>query len=217
MMEQQSFQSSRMTAGDVSRAVRVDLKTVHNWVQRGLLRGSRTRGGHLRFLRTEVVRFLRTRGRPVPAEVVVRQPRVVTVALPLDQAPAIRAEREASIFEALLGFGTSSFDVIVVGLDRIETERVRELAVALVRQPVTQGMAVVGVSADPVRRREFLAGGADLVLAGPGAIPGAIAFVCGEGEPAEEADRPAVAVRTERASGLFPRVEVPLAQVAEIR
>jgi len=196
----------------------VDLKTVHNWVQRGLLRGARTRGGHLRFLRTEVVRFLRRRGRPVPTEVVVSHPRVVTVALPADSTAAIRAESEASVFEALLGFGTSSFDVIVVGLDEIEPERTRELAAALARQPVTQGVALVGVSADPVRRREFLAGGADLVLAGPHAIPSAVAFVCGVGDHADGADAPAPPpARGDRVSGTFPRLGLPAARLAEVQ
>ncbi len=213
MNDHPSKQPSRLTAGDVARAVRVDLKTVHNWVQRGLLRGARTRGGHLRFLRTEVVRFLRHRGRPVPVEVVVTHPRVVTVALPVDSTEAILAEREGSVFEALLGFATSSFDVIVVGLDEIEPERTRELAAALVRQPVTQGVAVVGVSVDPLRRREFLAGGADLVLAGPHAIPSAVEFVCGVGDHAEGADGHPVSARTDRVSGTFPRVELPATQI----
>jgi len=216
MNETSACHSSRLTAGDVARAVRVDLKTVHNWVQRGLLRGARTRGGHLRFLRTEVVRFLRRRGRPVPPEVIVTHPRVVTVALPADSTAAIRAEREASVFEALLGFGTSSCDVIVVGLDGIEPERTRELAAALVRQPVTQGGALVGVSADPVRRREFLAGGADLVLAGSNAIPSAVAYVCGAGDHADGADAVPPPARGDRASGTFPRLGLPATRLVEV-
>jgi hypothetical protein len=147
----------------------------------------------------------------VPSEVVVERPRVVTIALPMDVASTLPAEREASVFEALLGFGSSSFDVIVVGLDQFEPDRARELASALVRQPVTQGVALVGVSEDPVRRREFLAGGADLALAGAHAIPDAVAFVCGTEEFAERRENPVAGDRQDRPSGTFPRMVEPAA------
>ena len=57
-----------LTSGDLARSLAVDLKTVHRWVQRGVLRGHRTKGGHLRFRRVEVVRFLRQRRLPIPEE-----------------------------------------------------------------------------------------------------------------------------------------------------
>lgn len=216
MTELHSPSLNRMTAGDVARAVCVDLKTVHNWVQRGNLRGARTRGGHLRFLRTEIVRFLHGRGRAVPEDVVVEAPRVVAVALPAEMATTVGAAREASLFEALLGFGSTAHDVIVVGLDEIAVERVRELAVALVHQPVTEGVAVIGLSSDPRRREEFLAGGADVVLAGAEELPSAIAFVCGRGEGLG-VTKPRLPERTERGervSGVFGCLSVPELQVA---
>jgi CheY-like chemotaxis protein len=57
-----------LSASDVARFCQVDLKTVHNWVERGLVRHFRTPGRHLRFRRQDAVDFLRRYGYPVPAE-----------------------------------------------------------------------------------------------------------------------------------------------------
>jgi excisionase family DNA binding protein len=47
-----------LTARDVAECCGVELKTVHNWVERGLLRHFRTPGRHLRFQRGQVEDFL---------------------------------------------------------------------------------------------------------------------------------------------------------------
>ncbi len=205
-VERQEPNQTRLTAGDVSRALKVDLKTVHNWVQRGLLHGSRTPGGHLRFLRTEVIRFLRRRGRPVPQELAVDEPVVVLVGISAANDVGSAAERHEGVFDALLGFGSRSCDVIVVGLDQFDPSRARELACALGRQPATQGIAVIGASADPDLRRAFLAGGADLALPSLDALPNAIEFVTGRVSTQES-----LVERAARPSGTFARLEAPLA------
>ena len=204
-MERQEPNQTRLTAGDVSRALKVDLKTVHNWVQRGLLHGSRTPGGHLRFLRTEVIRFLRRRGRTVPHELAVDEPIVVLVGVSAANDVGSASERHEGVFDALLGFGVRSCDVIVVGLDQFEPARARELASALGRQPATQGIAVIGASADPDRRRAFLQGGADLALPSLDALPNAIEFVTGRASTQES-----LMERAPRTSGTFTRVEAAL-------
>ncbi len=203
-VERQEPNQTRLTAGDVSRALKVDLKTVHNWVQRGLLHGSRTPGGHLRFLRTEVIRFLRRRGRMVPSELAVEEPTVVLVGVAAANDVGPTAERHEGVFDALLGFGTRSCDVIVVGLDQFDSPRARELASALCRQPTTQGIAVIGVSADAELRRSFLAGGADLALPSLDALPNAIEFVTGR-----VAAQEVLVDRSPRPSGTFARLETP--------
>lgn len=200
-VERQDPMQNRLTAGDVSRSLKVDLKTVHNWVQRGLLHGSRTPGGHLRFLRTEVIRFLRQRGRTVPGELAVEVPVVVSVGVPGGTA---EVEQEEGVFDALLQFATRPCDVIVIGLDQFEPVRARELAVALTRQPVTQGIALIGVSADPDLRKAFLAGGADLALPSLDPLANAVEFVTGHVKTPDESER------SIRASGTFSRVDLPL-------
>jgi len=204
-VEQRESNQNLLTAGDVSRALRVDLKTVHNWVQRGFLRGSRTPGGHLRFLRTEVIRFLRRRGRIVPLGLAVEEPAIVFIGVSFATGVHAGAERHEGVFDALLGFGSRWCDIIVVGLDQFEPSRARELASALARQPATQGIAVIGASSDPDRRRAFLAGGADLALPSLDALPDAIDFVTGR-----ETNCELYPERAPRPSGTFNRIPAPL-------
>jgi excisionase family DNA binding protein len=54
------------TASEVARFCQVDLKTIHNWSDRGEIRHFRTPGRHLRFRRVDVLDFLRKYGYPVP-------------------------------------------------------------------------------------------------------------------------------------------------------
>ena len=52
------------TASEVARFCQVDLKTIHNWAERGEVRHFRTPGRHLRFRRVDVLDFLRKYGYP---------------------------------------------------------------------------------------------------------------------------------------------------------
>ena len=52
------------TASEVARFCQVDLKTIHNWADRGEIRHFRTPGRHLRFRRVDVLDFLRKYGYP---------------------------------------------------------------------------------------------------------------------------------------------------------
>jgi CheY-like chemotaxis protein len=57
-----------LSASDLARFCQVDLKTVHNWVERGLVRHFRTPGRHIRVRRQDAVDFLRRYGYPLPQE-----------------------------------------------------------------------------------------------------------------------------------------------------
>ena len=52
------------TASQIARFCQVDLKTIHNWADRGQIRHFRTPGRHLRFRRPHVLDFLRKYGYP---------------------------------------------------------------------------------------------------------------------------------------------------------
>ena len=65
-----------LTAADVARCCRVDIKTIHNWAARGELTHFRTPGRHLRFQRADVLDFLRRYGYPVPDWLVSGPPSV---------------------------------------------------------------------------------------------------------------------------------------------
>jgi excisionase family DNA binding protein len=64
------------TASQVADFCTVDLKTIHNWADRGELRHFRTPGRHLRFRRGDVAEFLRKYGYPVHAALIAGRLRV---------------------------------------------------------------------------------------------------------------------------------------------
>jgi len=72
----------------------VDLKTIHNWCERGddtelpSLEHFRTKGGHLRFEHGAVLRFLSRWGYPIPDPLLLDRPHVVVV----EPDPSARAE-----------------------------------------------------------------------------------------------------------------------------
>jgi excisionase family DNA binding protein len=68
-----------LTATQIAAFCDVDLKTIHNWADRGKIRGWRTSGRHLRFRRLDVVDFLRAYGFPIPAALRESRPRVFAV------------------------------------------------------------------------------------------------------------------------------------------
>jgi excisionase family DNA binding protein len=68
-----------LTATQVAAFCSVDLKTIHNWADRGKIRGWRTSGRHLRFRRLDVVDFLRAYGFVIPDVLRESRPRVVAV------------------------------------------------------------------------------------------------------------------------------------------
>ena len=57
-----------LTASDLATLCEVDLKTIHNWVDRGRIAHFRTPGRHLRFRAADVADFLRAWGYSVPRE-----------------------------------------------------------------------------------------------------------------------------------------------------
>jgi excisionase family DNA binding protein len=56
-------------ASDVARFCDVDLKTVHNWADKGRIQFFRTPGRHLRFKPAALLAFLSGHGYDVPPEV----------------------------------------------------------------------------------------------------------------------------------------------------
>lgn len=65
------------TAAEVARFCQVDLKTIHNWSERGEIPHFRTPGRHLRFRRADVVDFLRKYGYPLPEALRHGRPSIV--------------------------------------------------------------------------------------------------------------------------------------------
>lgn len=78
------------TASDVARFCQVDLKTIHNWADKGEIPHFRTPGRHLRFRRLDVLDFLRKYGYAVPEVLRQGKPRVVLVDTDASSTSAIK-------------------------------------------------------------------------------------------------------------------------------
>ena len=55
MENRENLQPELFTASELARFCHVDLKTIHNWVEKGEIRHFRTPGRHLRFRRPDVI------------------------------------------------------------------------------------------------------------------------------------------------------------------
>jgi excisionase family DNA binding protein len=134
-------QPELFTASDVARFCQVDLKTIHNWADKGEIRHFRTPGRHLRFRRLDVLDFLRKYGYPIPEVLRMGKPKVVAV----DSDPAVLAALRRALsrrfelttfqdpFDALVAVGNIQPDALVLdvkmpGLDGVRVlERLRSI------------------------------------------------------------------------------------------
>lgn len=137
----QEQQPELFTASDVARFCQVDLKTIHNWADKGEIRHFRTPGRHLRFRRLDVLDFLRKYGYPIPEVLRMGKPKVVVV----DEDPAVLAAIRRTLakkfdlvtfqdpFDALVAVGNLQPDALILdvkmpGLDGIRAlERLRSI------------------------------------------------------------------------------------------
>jgi excisionase family DNA binding protein len=154
-----------MTTGDIARLLCVDLKTIHNWVRHGHLRGRRTKGRHLRFHRTEVVRFMRRFGYAVPESLGVAVPRVLLVGIPIGSSPGrllreyVNVEAYDGLFDAALVVAAGDYEVLVLDLDLFGVGHVVDLVTALRRCRRQQGRrASRAVRAGGRRHRDRIGG-----------------------------------------------------------
>jgi excisionase family DNA binding protein len=134
-------QPELFTASDVARFCQVDLKTIHNWADKGEIRHFRTPGRHLRFRRLDVLDFLRKYGYPIPDVLRMGKPKVVAV----DDDPTVLATLRKTLakrfdlttfqdpFDALVAVGNIQPDALVLdvkmpGLDGVKClERLKSI------------------------------------------------------------------------------------------
>src|SRR5262249_48657345 len=110
-----------LTASDLAALCEVDLKTIHNWVDRGRIAHFRTPARHLRFRAAGVAAFLRAWGYPVPRELARGSSRPVLVVGSKDPvSPVTRALGEglpirhaAHPYDALIFAGSDPADAYV--------------------------------------------------------------------------------------------------------
>jgi len=167
-------QPELFTASDVARFCQVDLKTIHNWADKGEIRHFRTPGRHLRFRRLDVLDFLRKYGYPIPEVLRMGKPKVVVV----DEDPAVLAAVRRTLakkfdlvtfqdpFDALVAVGSLQPDALILdvrmpGLDGIRClERLRGIdATAHIR-------AIIYSSHEDMKKPATEAGAYDFIKKG---------------------------------------------------
>ncbi len=196
---------SGLTSGDISRLLGVDLKTVHNWVKHSHLHGCRTKGRHLRFHRTEVVRFMRRFGYPVPRAIGRAAPRVVVAGMPPTNGKARKVngkpngkphrrrpgvEYYESLFDALLAVGPGDHELLAIELERYPIGIVVEVVETLRRRPTTRGLALLGIARRAQLRRVFIERGGDLAIDNVRDLNAAVRWLTGAGSAPERATLP---------------------------
>jgi excisionase family DNA binding protein len=118
-------QPELFTASQFARFCHVDLKTIHNWADKGEIRHFRTPGRHLRFRRLDVLDFLRKYGYPIPEVLRAGKPKVAVID---DDPNGLAAVRRAlsrrfdvttfqDPFDALIAVGTLQPDALVLDVE----------------------------------------------------------------------------------------------------
>lgn len=162
------------TASEVARFCQVDLKTIHNWSDRGEIRHFRTPGRHLRFRRSDVLDFLRKYGYPIPETLSVGKPRVLVVCGNMSSAgPVKRALSKQfdvlptdDIYCALITVGHQPPDVVLLDVSLGSADALL-LIHALKNNDATRNVRTVLLSdASDGARNKALDAGASAVVDG---------------------------------------------------
>ena len=110
------------TAPQVAKICSTDLKTIHNWLNRGEIKSFRTPGRHLRFRRQDILDFLNRFGYPIPEGFSPSRKRVVLCegtdsvrrSLKRTLSRDFEVEAFADHVDALLAVGRQQPDLMVV-------------------------------------------------------------------------------------------------------
>jgi excisionase family DNA binding protein len=155
------------TASQIARFCQVDLKTIHNWADRGQISHFRTPGRHLRFRRPHVLDFLRKYGYPIPEELESERPRVALFVNGLREKSKVLASLEISFevvdypdpLTGLLQIGEHPPDAIVLGA-QVGHLSGAEIIVALKRGENTQHVRAILLAGDEADKRTAREAGA---------------------------------------------------------
>ena len=162
------------TASDVARFCQVDLKTIHNWADKGEIRHFRTPGRHLRFRRLDVLDFLRKYGYPIPEVLRLGKPKVVAV----DDDPNVLAalRRVLSLrfdlttfqdpFDALVAVGNLQPDALILDIRMPGLDGLRLLERLKGIEATGHIRALVYSSHEDMRKASLDAGAYDFISKG---------------------------------------------------
>lgn len=155
------------TASQIARFCQVDLKTIHNWADRGQIPHFRTPGRHLRFQRPHVLDFLRKYGYPIPEELEAERPRVALLVNGMRAKERVTAALDLSFevtdycdpVSALLQMGEHPPDAVVLAAD-LGALSGAEIITALKQGEHTRHVRAVLLAGDETDKQAALEAGA---------------------------------------------------------
>ncbi len=123
------------TAPQVARICSTDLKTIHNWVNRGEIKSFRTPGRHLRFRRQDILDFLSRFGYPIPEGFAPSRQRVVIIEEKDSSLKSIKrllnrefeVEAFADQIDALLSIGQQKPSLVLINGDTGNGDKTMQL------------------------------------------------------------------------------------------
>jgi len=162
------------TASEVARFCQVDLKTIHNWADRGEVRHFRTPGRHLRFRRVDVIDFLRKYGYPVPELLAQGKPRVHVIDEDAQSLAAVTRSLSSRFdvtafsepVDALIAIGAETPDAVVLDPRGTRMDGVQCISRLKAIQS-TRHARIVAFSSDIDSRRRALDAGASAFVSKP--------------------------------------------------
>jgi excisionase family DNA binding protein len=170
-------QPELFTASDVARFCQVDLKTIHNWADKGEIRHFRTPGRHLRFRRLDVLDFLRKYGYPIPEILRMGKPKVVVV----DDDPGVLAALRRTLarrfelttfqdpFDALVAVGSLQPDALILDVKMAGLDGVRCLERLRAIDATSHIRCIVYSSQEDLKKSAMEAGAYDFIKKGEAA------------------------------------------------
>lgn len=162
------------TASEVARFCQVDLKTIHNWADRGEIRHFRTPGRHLRFRRVDVLDFLRKYGYPVPEVLRQGKPTVHVIEEDAGELDALRKSLTQRFdvtgfddpVDALIAIGSETPDVVVLDVGGAKIDGLSCVA-RLKAAEATRHVRVVVYSSREDKKARALEAGASAFVSKP--------------------------------------------------
>lgn len=159
------------TASDLARFCQVDLKTIHNWSEKGEIPHFRTPGRHLRFRRLDVLDFLRKYGYSIPEALRTSKPRLIVIDTDASALQGIKralSKRfEISAFhdpyDALLALSALQPEGLILDLELPAFDGLRLLSRLRALDATAHIRTVVFTKRPDVREKALAAGASDVV------------------------------------------------------
>jgi excisionase family DNA binding protein len=159
------------TASDLARFCQVDLKTIHNWSEKGEIPHFRTPGRHLRFRRLDVLDFLRKYGYSIPEALRTSKPRLVVVE---SDSSALQSVKRAlskrfdisgfhDPYDALIALSTLQPEALIIDLELTGFDVLRLLSRLRTLDATAHIRTIVYTKRTDVREKALAAGATDVV------------------------------------------------------